>query len=480
MSDKAERPGADVRLHSPPADPFVGGSDMAARMRAFEWSRSPLGPPAAWPATLRSSLNLMLASEFPMFIAWGNELTFLYNDAYRVVLGAKHPDAVGRPFEAIWSAIWFDIAPLIDRAMAGEAIWQEDLPLRMNRHGFDEDTTFTFSYSPARDDAGEVAGMFCACTETTRQTRAEAGLRDLAADLEEKVRERSAALLLYENIVPSHRSPVCAFDTDFRLIAFNTAHSDEFYRFFGYRVQVGEVFPDLFPPDQRETMRGFMARALTGESYTVVEEFGDPNLAKAYWEVSYYPLRNEAGQVIGAFHHANDISARLRTESELHAAQDDPGLIVIGETPPRLRQPRARNLNDPRSHRCRTDACHSAAPVACRSHHAQGGSDRTLTHERWPIGFEFCPDVRHARRLSGCALASGNMTARSGVRRKCRSYREYDRVAGAGGGIMGASGIVAGSAGAARRDEAEPCRVMTWWSRWPRRRAAVRGAVDSR
>jgi|GEM_PF-364999 len=150
----------------------------------------------------------------------------------------------------------------------------------------------------------------------------EAQLRELNDTLERQVEERAAALRLYENIVQSDRSPVCAFNHDYRLIAFNRAHSDEFFRIFGYRVQIGEVFPDLLPADQAAIVRTFMGRALAGESYTVVEEFGDPNLAKPYWEVSYYPLRDEAGQIVGAFHHAKDISERLRGEAQLLAAQE--------------------------------------------------------------------------------------------------------------------------------------------------------------
>ena len=141
--------------------------------------------------------------------------------------------------------------------------------------------------------------------------------RDVTAD-----KERAAALHLFENIVQSDDAPICAFDHEFRLIAFNKAHSDEFFRIFGYRVQIGDVFPDLFPSDQRAIMRGFMARALAGEAYTVTEEFGDPDLAKPYWEVVYTPLRDEGGRVVGAFHHARDISERLRAVAELAMTQD--------------------------------------------------------------------------------------------------------------------------------------------------------------
>ena len=147
---------------------FLGADGgVAALMRAHDWSTSPLGPPARWPQALRSVVGLLLASKFPMFVAWGPELGFLYNDAYAEVLGKKHPAAIGRRFHDIWAEIWGDIHPLIERAMAGESVYQEDLPLLMDRKGYDEQTWFTFSYSPVFDEHGDVAGMFCACTETT-------------------------------------------------------------------------------------------------------------------------------------------------------------------------------------------------------------------------------------------------------------------------------------------------------------------------
>ncbi len=98
--------------------------------------------------------------------------------------------------------------------------------------------------------------------------------------LEERLAERSAALRLYENIVQSDTAPVCAFDTEYRLIACNKAHSDDFFRIYGYRVRIGDVFLDLFLPNQSDVIRGFMARALAGEAFTITEEFGDPDLTK--------------------------------------------------------------------------------------------------------------------------------------------------------------------------------------------------------
>jgi signal transduction histidine kinase len=155
-----------------------GGGRVGALMRARDWSTSPLGPPEEWPRSLQTVVELLLQSRFPMFVAWGKELGFLYNDPYAEILGAKHPAALGRRFQEIWSEIWSDIYPLIDAAMAGQATYREDLPLVMNRKGFDEQTWFTFSYSPVRDESGQVAGMFCAVSETTQKVLAERALRE--------------------------------------------------------------------------------------------------------------------------------------------------------------------------------------------------------------------------------------------------------------------------------------------------------------
>jgi signal transduction histidine kinase/ActR/RegA family two-component response regulator len=162
---------------------LAGDGKMGALMRSHEWSGSPLGRPGTWPACLRSTVSLMLGSRFPMFAAFGPELGFLYNDPYAEILGDKHPAALGNRFHDIWSEIWPDIAPLIQRAMSGEATWSENMPLTMNRHGYDELTWFTFSYSPVRDEQGKVAGMFCTCAETTGRVQAEAALRENEARL---------------------------------------------------------------------------------------------------------------------------------------------------------------------------------------------------------------------------------------------------------------------------------------------------------
>ncbi|MDD3836430.1 MAG: PAS domain S-box protein [Phenylobacterium sp.] len=151
----------------------VAAGDTARLFTSHDWNGSALGAPEAWPASLRAVRDLILASRFPMFAAWGPDLVLLYNDAYADILGAKHPAAFGARFDEVWREIWPDIEPLVASALAGHATYRADMPLTMNRRGYDEQTWFTFSYSPITDDAGRVAGMFCACTETTATVLAE-------------------------------------------------------------------------------------------------------------------------------------------------------------------------------------------------------------------------------------------------------------------------------------------------------------------
>src|SRR6185295_8078193 len=219
---------------------------------------------------------LLLQSQFPMFVAWGDALGFLYNDSYAEIVGAKHPRALGRRFHDTWSEIWQDISPLIDAAMSGEATYREDLPLLMNRRGYDEQTWFTFSYSPVRDENGKVAGMFCAVSETTQKVLAERALRDLNETLERRVAEALAERKLLADIVEGTNAFVQVADLDYRWLAVNKAAADEFERIFGKRPAVGASMLDLLDsqPEHCAAVKAVWGRALAGEEFTEIGEFG--------------------------------------------------------------------------------------------------------------------------------------------------------------------------------------------------------------
>ena len=164
------------------ADPAVG-RDLAT----VDWSATSLGDPVSWPQSLRTAVDILLSSRFPMWMAWGPQLTFFCNAAYRRdTLGRKYPWALGRPASEVWAEIWHDIGPRIDTVMTtGEATWDESLLLFLERSGYPEETYHTFSYSPLRDDRGTVVGMLCVVSEDTERVIGErrmATLRDLGSD----------------------------------------------------------------------------------------------------------------------------------------------------------------------------------------------------------------------------------------------------------------------------------------------------------
>ncbi len=148
---------------------LAGAGEMGTRIHGFDWTRTPLGPIELWPQSLKTSVNLILTSRHPMWIGWGPEMTFLYNDAYLHVLGpAKHPHALGQPASEVWAEIWHVCGPLADKVFAiGEATFVDDVRLLMDRGDFLEETFYSFSYSPIRDESGQVSGLFCPSTDVT-------------------------------------------------------------------------------------------------------------------------------------------------------------------------------------------------------------------------------------------------------------------------------------------------------------------------
>jgi PAS domain S-box-containing protein len=163
---------------------FPGSSAMATLMREHDWEASPLGPPADWPVSLRVATRICLTSRFPMIVWWGPELRLLYNDAYLPMLGDKHP-ALDKPGAQVWADVWPIVGPMLAGVLkTGQPTWSENLLLPMARHGYWEETYFTYSYSPVLDDHGTVRGVFTAVTETTEQVigaRRLAALHDLGA-----------------------------------------------------------------------------------------------------------------------------------------------------------------------------------------------------------------------------------------------------------------------------------------------------------
>ena len=182
---------------------LAGGGELGARLRAFDWDAHPLGPPARWPQSLQTAVRIMLTARQPIWIGWGPSLHYLYNDAYKAIIGGKHPAALGQPTSVVWKEIWSDITPLLERAMGGdEGTYVEGQLLIMERSGYREETHYTFSYTPI-PDGDRVGGIICFNTDDTGRVIGERQLtllRDLGAEVGDlrsaaEVWQRAAAAL---------------------------------------------------------------------------------------------------------------------------------------------------------------------------------------------------------------------------------------------------------------------------------------------
>jgi signal transduction histidine kinase len=163
---------------------LAGGGEMGALIRSMDWSKTPLGPFERWSQSLRTTVSLCLSSTFPILIAWGPERVQIYNDSYRPITGQLHPASMGQRFNECWASALPAVGHVVDRAQQGEGSYIENLRMFLDRHGYVEEAFMTFSFSPIRDESGQVGGLFHPITEVTDKmlsSRRTQILRDLAA-----------------------------------------------------------------------------------------------------------------------------------------------------------------------------------------------------------------------------------------------------------------------------------------------------------
>ena len=301
---------ADSALPPPTGLEFLhGGAAMAARIAAHDWSGHPLGPPAHWPAELKTTLSIMLGSRFAMCVGWGPDLLLFYNDPYMQVLGAKEPDALGRPIPVVWSELWEDVRPLAETAMAGTATWVEDMHLRMERHGYPEDTWWTFTYTPVRDPQGRVVAMLNVTHETTRPVLTERRLADQNTRLARMFELSPTFMAMLRG--PEHR---------FEFV--NAAYG----RVVGGREVVGRTVTEALPDATEQGWVEVLDRVYaSGEPFVasdaVFHERASPGgpVNERHLDFVYQPVQGTDGHVEGIFVTGVDATARARSEAALRA-----------------------------------------------------------------------------------------------------------------------------------------------------------------
>jgi PAS domain S-box-containing protein len=279
--------------------------EMADRIRARDWPPS-LGPPASWPQSLRSAVDLMLDASHPVYLGWGSELSSLYNDAAIPILGSRHPAALGMPYRHVFPEIWEEFAPLITLTMHGEAQHFEDRAIALAGRDLPL-SWFTFSFTPLRDDAGVIAGFYCSAHETTKNVR--------AAQLARRASE-SRYRALFNSIDEGFCVVEMAFDAagnarDYRFIETNPAFEQQT----GLSNPVGRWMRELRPSHEQHWFDVYGRVARTGQATRFVEHARSMDRWFNVFAFRIGPA--EAHQVAILF---SDITERVETDNALRTA----------------------------------------------------------------------------------------------------------------------------------------------------------------
>lgn len=296
------------RVHSQAEfDPILqGGGECGALMRAMDWASNPLGPVSDWPPELRAVVGIALGSKQPMLIVWGAQQITLYNDGYAAMCGSRHPAALGRPFRELWFDIWDHVDPIISAAYDGISTSMDDIAFTMHRNGYPEETHFAFSYSPVRDSAGMVLGMFCACVETTEQVIMQ---RRLA-------KEREQMRHIFEMALGA----VAILSGPDHVFTFANA---EYQMLVGRCDLVGKGVADALPEVVDQGYLKLLDTVLeTGESYVgrnvevELQRTSGGAAERRMTDFIYHPISGPGGRAEGIFVQAIDITERADAERQ--------------------------------------------------------------------------------------------------------------------------------------------------------------------
>lgn len=284
---------------------IAGGGEMGELIRSKDWSGTPVGSVEQWPQGLRIAVSIMLNSSFPMFVWWGKEnLINFYNDAYKKILGTKHPEALGAPASKVWAEIWQDIKPLSDEVFAtGEAIYKKNLKLLVNRFDYDEEAYFTFSYSPLRDESGAVAGLFCAVTETTEEVL-----------LNQKLQESEQR---FRNLADTAPMYIAMADRTGNAVYFNKPWLEYTGKSLDEMTGLGwlsVLHPDDAPRFEKDFTYAFQNHIPINEEYRFKSAEGEYRWMLAVGSPRYTP----DGHFIGYFGTYTDFHERKQAEEALH------------------------------------------------------------------------------------------------------------------------------------------------------------------
>jgi PAS domain S-box-containing protein len=295
------------------------GSTVGRLMLALDGASTPLGPPSSWSAQLRRTVNLILSAHAQIVLFWGPDYIALYNDEYAPAIGSRHPRALGRPARENWAELWDDLQPLFDRVfLQGETVSAKDRPFVVERHGYREEVYFDISYSPVREDDGEIAGILCIVAETTERVRATNRAHADRSRLAELFQQAPSFMAVLRE--PGH--------------VFELANS-AYVQLIGGRDVVGlpltEALPEIAAQGFVDLLDQVVATstAYTGRAVPVLlQRAAGEQPETRLLDFLYQPVIDDHGRVTAVFVEGSDVTDRVRAEEELALSQNTLALAL--------------------------------------------------------------------------------------------------------------------------------------------------------
>jgi len=295
--------------------------EMAELIRAFDWSRTPIGPQEQWSASFRTIVDVLLATQFPVALLWGRELILIYNDAYRVICGDKHPAALGRSTREIWSEVWHINQPIFAAVMdRGETLWFEDRLFPINRCGHLEDAYFTLCYSPVRKDDGSIGGVLVILEETTDRIKSVKALERTSDILAEA--QRIAHVGSFEYVAATQ----------------TTVWSEEEHRIYGLdpagpSPTYDEMLRKCIHPDDAGLLHGTFTKAIqSGSVYELEHRIVRPDGSVRWVYDRAQPYFDADGKLARYIGTTLDITERKRAAVELELHREHLAELVLKRT----------------------------------------------------------------------------------------------------------------------------------------------------
>ncbi len=286
--------------------------EMGNLIRSADWSKTSLGDPENWPQSLKTMTAMMLGNPFGMYIAWGENYTQLYNDAFRPILGAsKHPKALGISSRETFSEIWDTIGPMFADVMKGNAVSFPDFKVPLHRNGYTEDCFFDFSYSPIKIEDGSIGGILVTVIETTEKKIVADALQESNARFVNNIMQAPVAMCIFRG-----ENHIVEIANEQMLQLWNTKAENIINK------PIFEVLPGLKKQGFDEILHSVFRdgkKITTDELFVQLNRNGQTE--NTYINFVYEALREKDGTISGIAAIATEVTAQVLARSKVEESE---------------------------------------------------------------------------------------------------------------------------------------------------------------